>query len=554
VNTSTTGGDYTKQYTLDLVGNRTKLTETKEGQSPVETTYNYNARDELLTETTGSQTTAYGYDANGALTTLHKNGALQPRQVWDVRGRLAELRDGSDVLLAAYRYTPDGIRSEVTEGGSTVAYIIDGLSPSGYAQVIEERASGLLVASYVYVAGLNPLSVTKNLDAVTGLETALYLADGHSGVRQLIDLAGTVQAAMRYDAFGSSEMKVGPWANANVIGYRGERFDASLGHYYLRARFYNPRTGRFSAMDSFAGNQADPLQLMRYGYASLNPISNLDPSGLFTISGFLGAFQAHINNNGMSITQGANGVRTANSVKRLAHIYNKVLKLLNKWEDVISNIKDVLDLLDFDLSDLKEIIARMGGLDQIASNLPHTKKTVTFALPAKVDAKVRALTGKVLGAGIPAWRETAGSEFIAELASALIMNLMDFTQSPVRWSWSKKANGPDQLGKNINANVWGVFEAKGGKAQLKSTQWGLAMSGTWLEHWIQEIYNTNNGQYSADLKTTFTSKTAMLAAIVRVNYDPIPGKFVPAEVMITFQKYTPPRTIGDWGKKAGTHY
>jgi YD repeat-containing protein len=223
VDTNTTDGDYTKEYVLDLVGNRLTLIVTPEGESPVSTESTYDERDRLLTETTGSVTLEYGYDANGSLTTKHEDSVLQTEQVWDVRGRLAGLKDDGGDWLAQYRYTPDGIRSAVTEGVTTTLYIIDVLGPSGYAQVIEERTSlGVIVASYVYGPSVDPLSQWRTTEGAS-----LFLADGHSGVRQAVSLAGVVQLAQRFDAFGDKMATFGTLPTP--ISYRGERFDATLG-------------------------------------------------------------------------------------------------------------------------------------------------------------------------------------------------------------------------------------------------------------------------------------------------------------------------------------
>jgi RHS repeat-associated protein len=48
---------------------------------------------------------------------------------------------------------------------------------------------------------------------------------------------------------------------------------------YLRARYYNPGTGRFISRNSFAGKQGDPLSLNLYTYCANNPIRYIDPSG-----------------------------------------------------------------------------------------------------------------------------------------------------------------------------------------------------------------------------------------------------------------------------------
>ena len=37
--------------------------------------------------------------------------------------------------------------------------------------------------------------------------------------------------------------------------YRGEQYDSDLGLYYLRARYYNPQTGRFLSRDPEEGVQ-----------------------------------------------------------------------------------------------------------------------------------------------------------------------------------------------------------------------------------------------------------------------------------------------------------
>src|SRR5262249_27599215 len=111
-------------------------------------------------------------------------------------------------------------------------------------------------------------------------QTALYLADGHSGARQLVDLTGVIQGAQRFDAFGNTVAKSGPWSVGNVIGYRGERWDTTLGEYYLRARYYDPRSGRFTEIDPATSTYRNPFQAMRYGYAALNPVGIIDPTGM----------------------------------------------------------------------------------------------------------------------------------------------------------------------------------------------------------------------------------------------------------------------------------
>ncbi len=75
--------------------------------------------------------------------------------------------------------------------------------------------------------------------------------------------------------------KVGININNDPFGYSDEYTDSESGLQYLKARYYNPRIMRFTAMDT------DPL-LNRYNYANANPVMNDDPSGHSAISQGLG--------------------------------------------------------------------------------------------------------------------------------------------------------------------------------------------------------------------------------------------------------------------------
>jgi YD repeat-containing protein len=57
-----------------------------------------------------------------------------------------------------------------------------------------------------------------------------------------------------------------------------------LQQYYLRARYYNQNTGRFSSLDPFAGSNFDPQSLHKYAYVYSDPCNNADPLGLLATS------------------------------------------------------------------------------------------------------------------------------------------------------------------------------------------------------------------------------------------------------------------------------
>jgi len=59
----------------------------------------------------------------------------------------------------------------------------------------------------------------------------------------------------------------------------GEQYDSDLGLYYLRARYYNPATGRFMSRDPLDGNTTDPRTLRKYLYVGGDPVNGIDPRG-----------------------------------------------------------------------------------------------------------------------------------------------------------------------------------------------------------------------------------------------------------------------------------
>ncbi len=49
----------------------------------------------------------------------------------------------------------------------------------------------------------------------------------------------------------------------------------------LRARAYDPASGRFIGLDPFAGNMQDPQSLHKYAYVHGDPVQGIDPTGMF---------------------------------------------------------------------------------------------------------------------------------------------------------------------------------------------------------------------------------------------------------------------------------
>ena len=87
-----------------------------------------------------------------------------------------------------------------------------------------------------------------------------------------------------YDAYGSLIASIG--ITDNSYRYTGEQLDSNLNQYYLRARYYNPRIGRFTTQDTWMGSPSDPVTLHKYADGNVDPANHTDPSGHFGLMEF----------------------------------------------------------------------------------------------------------------------------------------------------------------------------------------------------------------------------------------------------------------------------
>lgn len=86
------------------------------------------------------------------------------------------------------------------------------------------------------------------------------------------------QVEIDSDANGTADETIVYTCNASGIRVT-QSIDSATGLQYLRARYYNPKNGRFTQSDPFPGLAFAPGTLHRHGYAHGDPINATDPSG-----------------------------------------------------------------------------------------------------------------------------------------------------------------------------------------------------------------------------------------------------------------------------------
>ncbi len=109
-----------------------------------------------------------------------------------------------------------------------------------------------------------------------GVEEVIYYHNDALGSPIIAtDQEGRVVWRKSYAPYGQS---TGPTAS-NEPGYTGKFEEPDLGIQNFGARWYDPRIGRFLAIDPAGFDPQNPQSFNRYAYANNNPYSYVDPDG-----------------------------------------------------------------------------------------------------------------------------------------------------------------------------------------------------------------------------------------------------------------------------------
>jgi len=247
--------NYIVTYTYDLNNRLLSSTRAPASGSPGVSTYTHDRNGNQLTRTTGNQTETRTYNAFNQLISVTAPG-----------------------MTATYTYRADGLRHSKTVNGTTITHVWYGPNI-----VLEYNSSGLVV---------NRFERSRNGRLIRSRHHGWYIHNIRGDVVQRVDESGNILHTYRYSAFGVERHPDS--RNTNPFRFAGEYYDWERGEYYLRARSFNPRTGRFTQPDPFwnihnmqNGRYAIMQSANLFVYCINNPVRFNDPSGQFIIGALI---------------------------------------------------------------------------------------------------------------------------------------------------------------------------------------------------------------------------------------------------------------------------
>jgi RHS repeat-associated protein len=203
-------------------------------------------------------------DSNGNLSQKVEGGTTWT-YVWDAENRLKWVCNTTPCTqggaVASFLYDALGRRVEKVAGGVTTTYSYDG-------EAILRQIAGSSTLNFVHGPRIDEPLAQED----AGGALAYFHADGLGSIVKTTSSAGAVTSTRRYDGFGNFELGA-----ANGYAFTGREWDTETGMAYYRARYYDPKVGRFISEDPI-GLEGGDINL--YAYVLNTPTTFTDPLGL----------------------------------------------------------------------------------------------------------------------------------------------------------------------------------------------------------------------------------------------------------------------------------
>ena len=221
---------------------------------------------------TAASIITYDYDKNGNLIEARAPGSRATLS-YDHENRLKEVI--SPKGYSGFSYDGLGNRIEKRTGAmDPIHYLLDRNTQNPVmpnVQVLAEMDGSNNMTQLYTRAFENLVRIDKNS------QESWVLQDGTLSTRLLANATGNVTDRWIFEAFGKILNHTG--SSENEFLFAGQQRDPNTGYYFLRARYYNPESGRFLSTDPRPQDIFDPKTIHRYVYAFNNPVRFHDPSG-----------------------------------------------------------------------------------------------------------------------------------------------------------------------------------------------------------------------------------------------------------------------------------
>lgn len=262
---TTLGATY--NYTYDSLNRLTQATPTGGNGQPE--TYTYDQVGNRLTKVPDTppsvnETTIYSYDNENRLTSTQITRSNKTKEItftYDPFGRRISktiVKDEMGTECQSPKICP-----------RTTNYVYDNQNI-----ILEYDQNSNVITRYIHGPGIDePLSMEKDN------QVYYYHAEGLGSITALTDAEGNIIQSYDYDAFGSITSTVNI---TQPYTYTDREYDQETGMYFYRARYYDPKVGRFVTKDpiGFAGGDVN-----LYTYVRNNPVNYIDPAGLKWLRG-----------------------------------------------------------------------------------------------------------------------------------------------------------------------------------------------------------------------------------------------------------------------------
>ena len=253
-------GEPVRSYTYDAFGNRSLMSE-----GDKQTSYTFNALNQLIRAESPDITRNYLYDARGNINRTLENGLLKKTYEFGALNKL-EKTTNVDGQATGYKYNGLGFRvgEYIADANfnplKEIDYVID--FTKQYRNILQ-RTENNNTRNYLWDHEVVSESSNEGDN--------FYLLDELGSPLRFVDANGVIADSYAHDEFGND--LTGNQGIQQPFGYTGYRYDNLAGMYFAQSREYDPWLGRFASEDRFKDGKN------WYCYCNNNPCTFVDLSG-----------------------------------------------------------------------------------------------------------------------------------------------------------------------------------------------------------------------------------------------------------------------------------